>query len=481
MVSKFRRSSDGGRWKLCWTDPLTGRRREKSTGTSDEREAERQRLNLARHLERIRAGEVSPAEIRAGEANRRPLTDHVEEWIAELRTSNRAKSHVSGRERHLERFRQLAGARRLVDVHPEAVNRFLTRYLASKKRPRARTVNAHLSSVRAFARWCVRTGRVAVDPLPFVPRLDERSDRARERRALSMEQVRKLLAVARARGRAAWYLLAVWAGLRRGDLVRLTWGDVRLDWHEVQGRSWGLVTISRGKARRTDRVPLHPEVVDELRRLRPALVTPAARVFRGEVTNRTRIRDFNAAGIPEKDESGRFADLHSLRMTLHGWLVAHGVHPRIAQGILRHANYQTTASAYTDLDLRGAAESMAVLPDAGVPADYPSSDAEPQRMVASAGVSSGGTPPSRRKSVGAQGIEPWTCGLKSQPGGPASPGFSGAEPPTEPLETAQDRPELRGFRGGRVLPLIREAASALRDLLPPRPDDCDLVDSSEGR
>lgn len=479
MVSKFRRSSDGGRWKLCWTDPLTGRRRERSTGTQDEREAERQRLNLEASLVRIRAGEVNAAELRAAEANRRPLSQHLEEWRQELVQANRSHAHVTGRKRHLERFAKVAAARRISDVHPENVSRFVERFLGQRPRPRARTVNAHLSSVRAFARWCVRTGRVVVDPLPFVPRLDERGDRARERRALTVKQVRTLLKVARARGRAAWYLLAVWAGLRRGDLERLTWGAVNLDWHAVDGRSWGLVTISRGKARRTDRVPLHPEAVDALRALRPALVTPAARVFPHSVQNRTRIRDFKAAGIPEQDESGRVADLHSLRMTLHGWLVAHGVHPRVAQGILRHANYQTTASAYTDLDLRSAAEAMSAIPDAGS-ADSRSTNTLPQRQVAACGENAGVTPSIGRKSVGAQGIEPWTCGLKSRAEDRTPPGLSGAEPPPPTPETAGNRPKLRGFRGGRVLPLLREAVSALREVLPPTTDGSDPVQHMEG-
>ncbi len=36
----------------------------------------------------------------------------------------------------------------------------------------------------------------------------------------------RLLAVARERGRDAWYLAAALAGLRKGDFQRQTWGDM---------------------------------------------------------------------------------------------------------------------------------------------------------------------------------------------------------------------------------------------------------------
>ena len=54
--------------------------------------------------------------------------------------------------------------------------------------------------------------------------LDESRDRCRVRRALSDEELARLMAVAEGRGRKLWYMLAVLAGLRRGDLVRLTLG-----------------------------------------------------------------------------------------------------------------------------------------------------------------------------------------------------------------------------------------------------------------
>src|SRR5688572_10755670 len=108
------------------------------------------------------------------------------------------------------------------------------------------------------------------------------------------------MAVAEGRGRKTWYLLAALAGLRRSDLIRLTWGDVDLD--------DAVLTIRDGKAKREDRLPIHPELLEELRRIRPSTVLPLARVFPTAVTNRTRQEDFKRAKIPLKpDEQGRVA------------------------------------------------------------------------------------------------------------------------------------------------------------------------------
>src|SRR5688572_12671378 len=108
------------------------------------------------------------------------------------------------------------------------------------------------------------------------------------------------MAVAEGRGRKTWYLLAALAGLRRSDLIRLSWGDVDLE--------GAVLTIRDGKAKREDRLPIHPELLEELRRIRPTTVLPKARVFPTAVTNLTRQRDFDDANI-QPDEQGRVADL----------------------------------------------------------------------------------------------------------------------------------------------------------------------------
>ncbi|MCP3981429.1 MAG: tyrosine-type recombinase/integrase [bacterium] len=238
----------------------------------------------------------------------------------------------------------------------------------------ARTVNFRRQIANAFMNWCVRHRRIKSNPLSAVPRLDETRDRRRVRRPLTDEELERLLAVAEERGRKAWYLCAALAGLRRGDLVRLRWADVDL--------KAATITLTHGKAKRVDVLPLHPDLAHELEKIRPEAVEPTAPVFPTAVTTRTQQRDFLRAGLAReevvKDENGepvmvgkgtkrsplrpktrivtddaegRVIDLHALRTTLATQLARQGVAPQIAQQIMRHGDYRTTLEHYTKLDV----------------------------------------------------------------------------------------------------------------------------------
>ncbi|WP_428390135.1 tyrosine-type recombinase/integrase [Mucisphaera sp.] len=197
-----------------------------------------------------------------------------------------------------------------------------------------------------------------------------------------------MLQVARNHGREAWYLAAALAGLRKGDLQRLTWADIDFE--------QGTLTVRGGKARREDTLPLHPRLAAALKALQPERRLSlrglgAERVFRQTVTDRTRMNDFYRAGLAERvvvcdeqgqperigkgrhrrdktrlqlkaDEQGRVADLHALRTTLGTNLARAGVSPQVAQKIMRHSDYRTTLSHYTVLGLSDTSKAVEALP-----------------------------------------------------------------------------------------------------------------------
>ena len=171
---------------------------------------------------------------------------------------------------------------------------------------------------------------------------------------MTEKEIGNLLAVGEKRGRKLWYLSALYGGLRLSELKRLQWSDVDLD--------RGTLTVRKGKAKRIDEIPLHPVLRDELARERPSHVLPSARVFATVPTNDTRQKDYKRAGIAEQDESGRWADLHSLRVTLGTMLARQGVPPQVAKKIMRHSRYSTTLAFYTHLSLDDTSAAMAGLP-----------------------------------------------------------------------------------------------------------------------
>ena len=63
-------------------------------------------------------------------------------------------------------------------------------------------------------------------------------------------------------------------------------------------------------------------------------------------------RDLELAGISYVDDAGRYADFHSLRHCFGSLLAASGVHPKMAQDLMRHSDINLTMSRYTHT-LRG--------------------------------------------------------------------------------------------------------------------------------
>jgi integrase len=374
-----------GPWIARWFTH-DGKRAEQSTRTTDRAAAER---ILVRHVADAalrRDGVVDARKDRFAVEGRKPLAEHFAAYVTHCRHVGQDERHVDQKDAHLKRLAEKASITRLADLTADAVEGYL-RTLKERGRS-ARSVNFVRQIAVAFMSWCVKTGKAESNPLKVIPKLDESEDRRRVRRPLTDDELARLVAVADERGRKLWYLTAALAGLRRGDLIALTWGDIDLD-----GRA---ITIGHGKAKRTDIIPMHTQLADELAALRDERQPePTDRVFPTEVTNATRIRDFLRAGLAHRetvtddkgepvmigkgkrrrpltrivceDAEGRVVDLHALRTTLGTNLARQGVAVQLAQKIMRHASYKTTQKHYVVLGLTDTTGAIDCLPGIGKP------------------------------------------------------------------------------------------------------------------
>ena len=350
MATMFKKKGRA-HWIIQYFD-AQGKRREHSTHTTDRRLAERIKAKIAGEVALRREGVIDAKTDRYSTQNAVPLPKHVDAYIAHLEHASRSTSTIRDAKAHMAWIIEETGASRLSDLTLDAVERALGTLQA--RRLSARTVNHRGGSVRGFLTWAMRSGKIENNPLRFLPKQVEALDQRRTRRALTDEEVDRLMAVAADRGRRGWYLMALHAGLRLSELKKITWGGVNF--------TRNVLTISMGKARRVDEVPLHPDLRAELTRSKPAGALPTDRVFPTAVTNITRHRDYAAAGIPEVDEEGRHADLHSLRSTLGTRLARKGVPPQVAQRIMLHSDYRTTVKHYVRLELADTAAAVASLP-----------------------------------------------------------------------------------------------------------------------
>lgn len=121
----------------------------------------------------------------------------------------------------------------------------------------AKTLNEYLNAISALLNWMIKQDRIVKNSLTHVSKVNLRG-RQQRRRALTDEELQKLLTVAGPR--KLLYLTASYTGLRQNELRQLCWGDVHLDTEKpfIKARA---STTKNGKEAV---IPLHPELAKEL-------------------------------------------------------------------------------------------------------------------------------------------------------------------------------------------------------------------------
>ena len=180
------------------------------------------------------------------------------------------------------------------------------------------------------------------NPLGEVEKVAMHGGKTLVRRALSAEEMVRLLAVAGPR--CVVYLTALKTGLGRGELGKILWGDVLLDGKTPMIKLRASVSKNRQKGEQ----PLNPELIEELRKLRGS-APDSARVFDRMIPRMPRFRaDLENAKIPFQVEAGRRVDFHALRMTCNMLIDGVGANERTAMELMRHSDPKLTFNNYND-------------------------------------------------------------------------------------------------------------------------------------
>lgn len=359
MASIFKRGGKKnrhGRYRIEYFDEF-GRRRNVSAKTSDFDAARQIADKLEADVALKRRGVITPEEGKLAGLNRKPLADHVAEYLAHCHRQRQDDTHVGNKEAQLKKLLENTGAKVISELGRETVQRHLNALADAGKS--ARTVNQHRTTIATFVGWCYASVGIHHNPLAKMPRMDEAADRRRVRRALTESELSKLITVpeAVARGRADYYTVATLVGLRSEDGRQMTWGDVDLE--------AGTLRIREGvdKSGRPDFLPLHPQALAVLKRIRPPFAAATDLVFRTIPRVKTFHRDCERAGIERYDAEGNQLDLHALGRTTFGTRLANsGVMPQMAAKLMRHTDVKITMKHYTKLRLHDEKRAVAVLP-----------------------------------------------------------------------------------------------------------------------
>ncbi len=330
-------------------------------------------LQLAARLEREaeleQAGVLDPYR----EHRSRPLAEHAEDWRKSLLDKDSTLTYA---ELSINRVKAVLDATKTTHWRELDANR-VTGYLAERRANglSVESSNHYLRRIKQFARWMVRSRRAPDNPLESLTTLNSNTDRRHDRRALTPDEVTTLIATTAKsetlRGmpgneRAMLYRVALETGFRAGEIRNLK--PAAFDLIDEEGRikldASVVVDAAYSKRRTQDVQPIRPEfaalLVEFLKpRSRTELVFAMPK---GYHLSKIIKADLDTAEIPYKDESGRYADFHSLRHTFITNLARGGVHPKVAQQLARHSTIGLTMDRYSHSALSDLRDALLVLP-----------------------------------------------------------------------------------------------------------------------
>ena len=255
----------------------------------------------------------------------------------------------------------------------------------------AQTSNHYSTALKSFGNWLVKARRADANPFRHLARVNVEVDIRHQRRPLSADEFARLLAAAHSgdefRGlpgadRAMLYLVAGMTGLRASELASLTPTSFSL----LADPPVVVVEAAYSKHRRRDEVPLHLDLVVELRawiagKAAGEPLWPGKWAKHNEAVDLIK-RDLEAAraswieqaGTAEekkasedsdflayRDRDGRVSDFHSLRHRFVTELVNAGVAPKDAKELARHSTITLTMDRYAHVGIRDTAAALGKL------------------------------------------------------------------------------------------------------------------------
>ena len=326
-----------------------------------------EQLSCATRDELIEFGVLNAEHATAGKS----LDEYIDVFRQFLILKERDPKHIEDTVSSIKRVFEACGFNRWRDISADKLKNHLDEKRDSGKGISKRTYNGYLKTAKYFCKWLAKQLHTT-SPIEYIEGLEnEGTDQRHPRRAISTDEVCRLLETTAA-GPERWgmsgyeralvYRFAAETGLRANEIRTLTTGKFDFDNLTVTVKS------SYSKHRREDIQAFLPELAALLKEhCRGKL--PAAKVFGGsysQLTDKTADMlklDLADAGIPYILD-GNYFDFHALRHQFGTSLK--NVSSRIAQGLLRHKSSAMT-DRYTHPELHDERAALNALPDYGKP------------------------------------------------------------------------------------------------------------------
>jgi integrase len=310
--------------KLEWVDPETGIRRSKSAKTADPKKAEKARADLEYELNHGMAHEPSKMLWQTF----RETYEH--EKLAGAREATRNKAGYV-----FDAFTELAHPQTLGKVTERTLSKYATALREKGFKPA--TIQGHLAYLRAALRWAADQRIIPVAPKVVMPKVPKK----KIIRKIVAEEFERLVTVAPDEGWAAFICTAWYTGMRRTEMLDLTWsGHSGAPWVDFgQARIW--IPAEYNKSDADQWMPLHPQLAEILQPRRQE----GGKVFTLSESPREVSRRFSKLA----KRAGLKITLHDLRRSF-GSRYAAVVPAPVLQRLMRHADIKTTLAFYTNVD-----------------------------------------------------------------------------------------------------------------------------------
>jgi len=491
MASVWKRKADRKDstkpWRITFRGP--GGRPKTVKGLLDKRESERLGAKLEEDADQRRRGLVDEHAAAMALQEARPITEHLAEFVAYLKSKGTSEQTIDAAEVRIRRIIAEAKAGRIADLTPSVVmgglERLRTPGTNTAKGLSLKTASHYIGAIKSFTRWLVRDKRTRADTLAHLQTFNDATDRRRVRRDLEADEVARLIDAAE---RSPWIIFArrerdekknlrtvpvrmhypdrAWAyriaastGFRAAEIASLTPESFKLDGPTPTVRCAAGYTKNKREAEqpiRPDFAAMLKEWLKSRKAGKPVCRMPkgkAAALLRADMDAARAIWLAEAKTAAERkrwegsdfllhiDSAGRVADFHGLRVHYISRVVEAGASMKEAMELARHADPKLTLKTYSRVRL----SALSGVLD-GLPSMAP---AGPDHSRTKATGTDGGVDPTVARSAGAAPVAA-SSGIVSQ--GPAvagrigGGGTSGANPGAS---RGCGTPRPRVARGGR--------------------------------
>jgi integrase len=333
---------------LVYFDPLTGKKICKSSGTYNEKEAERAAAVLQDELNSGRY--AAPSKITWADFRKR----YEDEKLSALAPASMVAATVS-----LDHLERVLNPDRLAKLTPAVMSKFQAKLRAEKMKET--TIARHLRHIKAALRWAAVMGMMAKAPAIEMPKLPKGQTLMKGRPITAEEYDRMLAAVRKVRPHdtPAWkrFLNGLWlSGLRLEEACNLSWDEESPFAVDLSGRRPVFrIYAEAQKARRDELLPMTPDFAEWLLATYPAAerhgqVFKLPTVYNGKPFTHKQVgrivsRIGKRAKVVTNKAEGKYAGAHDLRRAF-GTRWAKRVMPAVLQRLMRHAEVSTTMKYY---------------------------------------------------------------------------------------------------------------------------------------